>query len=210
MARLILPGSVEYSLATQKATSAAPGLSPEKRAVADVTEFQRFKQEVNIQEGFDKQRALNIVDNGRSVANEQARMGKMLSNADLEKRLKVLNANIHVEEAMSNASVLGIYILGNFGELPNGEKLNKRFVCRMDRGWMTEGDVHKFKLVKRLIQTNPPEWEYIPELDVNDMRRGWRSILATLLKGGYITEAGIMRVFGPPSWDSANWQQATT
>ena len=209
MGKIILPDSVEAQLMKRAVSSAAPGLSPESRFVETKKQFSKFKHDHFAQEGFDKARALNRSDNGRSIADEQAKMGKAMSSADFEKRLKVLNPNILVEPAIGNSNILGVYVLGNFGTLPNGEPLRKRHLCRMDRGWMTEGDVHKFKMVKRLVQTHPPVYEDIPELDASSIRRGWRSILMVLMKAGVLTKAQVDKAFGLPSWDSYYWQAQT-
>lgn len=217
MGKLILPDQVEWSLLRQKATSAAPGLSANARAIQDIGEFKKYKQDVNFSEAIQSYRNLDICDNGRTLSNHEAKIGKRLSSTDLEKRLKSLNPNIHVEPAMNYPGILGVYVLGNFGTLPNGQSFNKKFVCRMDRGWLTEGDISNIKYVRRLVQTDPPVWDMVPEVDEDSLghkdvglKRGWRSILATLLKGGYITESGVFRVFGPPTWDSARWQSVTT
>lgn len=198
MSKLILPNSVDWALQGQRTSSAAPSLSPEKRYVQDRTEFSQFKTETVLKEGFDEQRQ-SFMDGEIAMNVMEAQVGKAMKSDEVEKRLGKLNANLIFEVSKADSGKVGVYLLDRM--LPEG----RRFLVGMERGWCPEWTQTKYEMEKRMTVSNPiPKYEWFKKY-VSE-KRGWRKVLASLIRSKVVTRAGCDRLFGIAR-NSKRWKE---
>jgi hypothetical protein len=116
----------------------------------------------------------------------EAQIGKPFHAGDFIKRLKTLNSSLHFEVAKADSRYMGVYVIDR--SRPEG----KRHLFGMESGFLPEFSV--------LHQDD--EGHFSRET------RGWRTVLARLIKSRLITEAAAIKTFGVPSRASLKWQQA--
>lgn len=141
-------------------------------------------------------------DGDISTANSLAQLGRPMSSADVITRLKRMNNNLHFERAIADPKLMGIYLI-------RSEEPKKRFVCGMEAGYMPEFSVQHTKQKRVPDPDNPGRWLSVPE--ISGETRGWRTVLARLLRNRLITMPQIDRYFNPSyGRSSERWQRLTT
>jgi hypothetical protein len=186
----------------QKVSSSAPSLSPDKRLITDCKELSKFRHDSAIDKGFAEQRRNAAMDGSRPMDTAEAQVGRPMSHDMVQKRLETLNRNLIFQVSPADNTKVGIYILDKTATE------GRRFIMGMEHGWAPEFTIRKLRWVKRLVVANPvPQYEDIPEYAGE--KRGWRKVLAVLIRGRYISKVGAEKAFGLPTLDSKQWQELT-
>lgn len=157
----------------------------ESKKADDITEKTR-----NLVAFQEARKAETIADDaGRNVTNQE-QAGRWLAPLKLKRALKQLNPNFHFEIAHGDPSKTGIYLndgVSNQGTLYHG----LRFICGMESGYSPEFSIR--------IEKNG---EMTKEV------RGWRTVLATLIRSRLIEKYETETLFKIHSGrDSENWQK---
>lgn len=163
----------------------SPALSPEKRFQGDKQNFLRAKQRAAFLEGESRKKAATVELDGRSRTNKQAQLGHALPWYVITERLSKLNSSLIFEASRGDSTKMGIYVSDSRVQ-PEG----KRFICGFEKGIS-------------------PEFS-IAEVDASGetkaIVKGWRTVLASLIKERLINATGAFLLFGPPTRASKNWQ----
>lgn len=123
----------------------------------------------------------------------EAVMGKSLHHMELMRRLRMCNRSLYFELSTATKR-FGLYY-------PDPEAKG------------TSQAPHVRYLGMTIAQGMNPE--FTPKFtnergELKSVETGYRSVLARLLRQGFITEPQIMKYFGVPSRTSQRWQSATT
>jgi hypothetical protein len=178
-------------------TAGLPALSPELRGAISKIQEQRDRNRQLLKDEIKREASLTSSDASFDVTDKEQQMGRPLSRSELERRLLLCNKNFIFETSIMDSSKAGVYLL-----TPTG----KQFLC----GYMN-GVSPEFSIVV-------PEDKEIPDPDgtgewqkVRGMKtevRGWRTVLAMLIKNRAITQVQADRVFETHlGRDSQNWQK---
>lgn len=127
-----------------------------------------------------KKAALLEPDGDRPASDMAAQMGKPLMGLEVKNRLKRLNTNLYFERSPLTG-MDGIYFYPGIGE--------RRYLFCMEAEFTPEFSV-------RITHSETGKFKEF---------RGYRTVLARLIKQGYITEAGAEKEFGLPSRSSQRW-----
>ena len=141
-------------------------------------------------------------DGAMDVTQPDQRLGRPLHVDEMRRRLLKMNSNLRFEVSLRDPSKVGIYMLSQLRN-PETKGFDRIFVCGMENGIMPE-----FSIIHPAEVTMPhptdPGFHVVREMDVET--RGWRTVLAALLKCRLITAPGIEKYFPVNLGTSANWQ----
>lgn len=180
----VLPMSADKGLVS----SGIPALTTSLRSKIAAKELQAFKQQVCVSEGEQREQELSSPDGDVPTTVLEAQMGRPMTSAEIIKRLEKLNPNLVFERAVSDPSMMGIYLLDS--RVHGGRK----FLMGFEFGYSPEFTVNGKDANGRYQE-----------------KRGWRQILARLARLGYISLAGAERLFDTARGrQSCNWQRLTT
>lgn len=187
---------MEY--AKGRMTAGLPALLPGKRRKWDTVYRTRDTDRRNLREQYERDSATTSPDGGHAVTSLEQQLGRPMTSQQVIQRLEKLNPYLHFEVSISDPTKMGIYRLS-----PEG----KRFICGMERGFMPEFSVRHGEDIEM------PS----PDLDgtkktvrrITRETRGWRTVLARLVRAGLLRVPDIERTFAF-SRDSKNWKELTT
>lgn len=121
-----------------------------------------------------------IADAGRERTDIQAQIGRAMSQADIEARLKKCIVGVRFERSVANPSATGIYV-------------NNQFITAFSTGVSPE-----FSLMEKTEHGHGRE-----------LIRGWRTMLSQLVRKGYVGQASAEKAFGIlKGKESQRWYQA--
>jgi hypothetical protein len=151
-------------------------------------------------EALEKESAASDVRDGETDTSVlEAQIGRPLTSLQLEQRLKKCNSSLYFERAIADPTKTGIY------QIREGQKF---FLLGMEAGYMPEFSV-------RHVET-----EKVPDTEIDGATverrkfvsetRGWRTVLARLLRNGLVTVGQIEQYFQVSSGRSSQtWQLYT-
>lgn len=168
-----------------KVTAGIPGLSPEKRGRADYFWQKRDRLQTLCADVEGRRRAAASPDGDRPTHLKEAQKGIELHSTVIIQRLLKLNPSLIFERSLADKSKTGIY------HIAEGEK---RFIVGMESEMNPE------------FETKPLD----SKGECKTTLRGWRTVLARLIRNRFITPTGTAAMFGSPSKSSKNWQVFTT
>lgn len=183
-------------------------------------EAQRLRDWVSQQYSY----TLYLDNNDLSPANAERQMGRAMTSADLEVRLKKLVPNLHFERNPANATKKAVYLIH-----PSGKK---EFICAYENGFMPEHSVMRTKeedlpdpsypapgIMHHVERKDLPRHEFVPgegykfdgvqpgfkrlRMVWGEAKRGWRTVLIKLVLRGLTTPAAVEAIFGSddrPEW----------
>lgn len=139
----------------------------------------------------------------------EKQLGTPLSSVEFTRRLQCMNKDLIVEPSNSDSTKAGIYIVRPRKQPDGSERVEKMFVCGMERGFMPERSVRHMRMQQ---MPNPDPLLKHTFMDVpvfSKETRGWRTVLARLLRVRLITQPQIDQHF-PVNLHSRNWKVLTT
>jgi hypothetical protein len=181
-----------------KVTAGIPSLLPAKRQAIDVRQKSRAFSDQAISEKVKQMEATVQEDDGVSVTNSLAQTGRAMTSSEVILRLKKMNRSLWFEPSILSPSVMGIYVI--LGD-------EKKFICGMERGWMPEFSIRHTK--DEEVPDGSGGWRKVATFQRET--RGWRTVLARLLRDRLISMPQIDKFFNPLGGRSSqNWQTLTT
>lgn len=168
---------------------------------------QRYREDID---GAIQRKTSTVAKDGDILTtNFEQQLGHPLSSAEFIRRLQVMNPSLIVEPSLADSTKMGIYIPRRRRQDDGSERLEKQFICGMERGFMPERSVRHKKVVD-MPNPDPLLKNTFVQTEVfYKETRGWRTVLARLLRARLITMPQIQRHF-PVSLNSRNWQVLTT
>lgn len=179
---------------------------PEKRAELDTRAISREVTREAIQESVEAERRDLAPDGDADVKDSLAQMGRPLAATEVHRRLLKLNRNLHFERANADPNLYGVYVIENRRNPATGNtETNKRHLCGMGAGMLPEFFQPHYR--ERRLPDPQNDGQYITVLEADGCTRGWRSVLAILIKERLITESGASRMFDVNAGRSSEkWQ----
>ncbi len=190
---------MDNALLVGKVTAGLPALSPQLRSRVDTV---RRTRAMNRQALLDTlERESYAADSGGLGGNDlEYQIGRPLTAAQFEQRIRRCNPNLLVERSRADPTKRGVY------RVEDGER---RFICGMESGYMPEFSVRHIEMQEIPDPDIAGHWQKIPKF--KGETRGWRTVLARLLRHRVIEPAAIERWFEiSQGRSSRNWQLLTT
>jgi hypothetical protein len=190
---------------TGRVTAGLPSLTPGLRGAIFRSRLQREMSRQRLLDHIGRESSTTAPDGAIDTTSPEAQLGIPLSVAEMQKRLLLCNSNFHFEISLHDSTKMGIYILENRDGVTS-----KRFLCGMMNSVMPERSIRvpKQKSVPSPKYGEDGAWQTIGVIDVEI--RGWRTVLAMLLRSKLITQAQIEKFWPLSSGQSKNWQKLTT
>lgn len=143
------------------------------------------------------------------TTNLEQQIGQPLSSPEFIRRLQAMNQDFVVDPTLTDPTKMGIYVVRPQKQDDGSLRTEKVFICGLTRGFMPERSVRHMKR-ERMPNPDPHNKGTFIDVDVfTKETRGWRTVLAKLLRFRLITEAQIAKHF-PPNLNSRNWKLLTT
>lgn len=142
-------------------------------------------------------------DAGRPVTSLSAQAGKPLMHVQFVEKLRRINSNFLYEQSISFPDRGGIYM---FQRQPDGA-YRKTFLCGCGYGWMPEFTIRRFK--KEMVPDHKIQGGWLERKIPDEPTMGWRTVVARLLRGRYISEGEVTKAF-PNLMPSRKWQTLCT
>lgn len=191
----------ERDFLAAKATSGLPGLSPVRRFFSDKIRRNQEQNRLNLLAELEREQTCAApVDGETDTTNLKAQLGRPLESKEVERRLGKCNSRLLFERSISDDSKVGVYVV---------EGDAKRFVCGMEFGYMPEFSVRHIEKQRIPDPTIEGHWREVPKFTRET--RGWRTVLARLLRERLITESQVESQFEISAGRSSyHWQALTT
>lgn len=185
-------------------TAGIPSLTPERRGSISALRAHREKSRLLLKDEIGRNENTVTSDGGINVCSSVEQMGRPMFATQITSRLRRCNSNLSFETSKADPSKVGIYLIEN-----RDGKVEKRFICGMESGISPEFSIRHHKDTRVPDPDVPGHWQTVRTFDRET--RGWRTILARLLRSGIITQPQIDQFFNPAvGRSSRNWQLLTT
>ncbi len=196
-------------VAGNRVTAGLPGLSPFLRNLKDIREKTRAFSNDCLKEDKQKKEVTTALDGQVDVTNASAQMGRPLSSKQVEQRLSKMNSNLWFETSLRDSTKTGIYVIELSPNVITGNsETHKRFVCGMESAFMPERSVRHYR--KKRVPDPDVHGHFQEVKEFTGETRGWRTVLARLLRERLIRKGQIDSFFPMDAGNSANWQALTT
>lgn len=152
-----------------------------------------------------------LVPDGKVDVTDHGASGKMLSTQDFCSRMRLCNSNFLFEVSVSDPTKMGCYMMLQHDDPIQrlaDSSYHKRFIIGMENGWMPEFTIRKFVEKDMPDPANPSLMKKVREF--TDMKRGWRAVLAILLRRRFLNVPDIETHFPALYRESKYWHDATT
>lgn len=176
----------EEAIAKGRVSAGLPALDPLSRTLQDYRAEQQAKTRQMVAEAEQKQSALVAPDGDRPTHLMEAQLGRPMTSGEIIKRLKRLNPNLLFERSIADPSIMGIYVAEK-------NEYGRRHLFGFEFGYSPEYSVRTTDAEGRFREV-----------------RGWRTVLARLIRTRMISKEAAENAFGIPTLDSKNWQTLTT
>ncbi len=193
---------------TDYVTAGAPAVTSQIRQRRMVQERTRHLSNLELAEQAERDSVTVAPDGDIDTTNGAAQVGRSMTSDQVKKRLLKCNGNFWFEISAADSSKIGIYVIENRPDTLGIMQKDKRFVVGMQNGWMPEFSIRHFK-EKQVPAGDNVNWETKKEFARET--RGWRTVLARLLKERLITAPQIEAYFKVSQGRSSQmWQAITT
>ena len=135
-------------------------------------------------------------DSRFDVSSLESQMGRVYSSATFQRKLLLCNDKFTFERSKGYPELSGVYLT-----LPTSEK---RFLCGFPSDFIPEYSLIK-PTYRQTLSANKKDMIEILD-DVEELKRGWRTVLVRLLKKGYITQNDIVKYFLPEYNQRMAWE----
>jgi hypothetical protein len=140
-------------------------------------------------------------DGDRPTTTLEAQLGRPLTRIQFEQRLKKCNSNLFTEVSNAFPDKAGIYVMDSLPDSTGVLRKQKRFITGLMNGFMPEFSVRHVEMEKVPNPSCPGEMTERPKF--TGETRGWRTVLATLIRSKIISPTAAERNFellnGPQS-----------
>jgi hypothetical protein len=166
-------------------------------------EAQREKHDTIAREVDSKRLQAIAADGVRPTTDVQAQMGHIMRGEEVRKKLRKLNSNFHFEVSISDPTRMGIYLRDGVSNMDTPRHKGLLFLMGMEKDLCPEFSV-RFTRHESFWNTETDR-EDTREIFAGEMR-GWRTVIARLLRRGLFMHADMLREF-PDTDRSKNWHQ---
>lgn len=188
---------------TQYITAGLASVTPEIRQGRLIRERTRHLSDLEVKEQAIRDSYTVAPDGNFDTTDNESQLGRPMTSDDVKRRLGKLNKNLHYEVSSADTSKLGIYVIENRPDSLGVMQKGKRFVVGMQNGWMPEFSIRHY--VNENVPNASGEWEV--QKKFTKETRGWRTVLARLIKEKLITRAKADAYFAVNAGRSSrNWQ----
>ena len=192
----------------KKPAKRGPDASREERiAYEEKAEDSRARNDSHVLSARAKAAETTAPDASFDVTNLLQQMGRPLTTQQVMERLGKINRNFYFEVSNACASRMGIYLITPMkDETTGGIRTGKRFLCGMENGYMPEFSVRHSEMEEFPRMFPDVGTELVPVM--KSETRGWRTILARLIKLRVITLTQAEKWFDLPlGRGSKNWKE---
>lgn len=173
-------------------------LDPQKRHATLVREHTLYQQRKHLLEQLERDASAIEDDNSADVTSPEQQLGNSLSFSYIKKRLMKCNPNFHFERSINKPDRYCLYLLGGG---------RKDFVMAMEAGYSPERSVRAVR-EEELPDPNNPEGTITHRVPYKEATRGWRTVLARLIRKRLITVEQARRYFPiNKGHNSRNWHR---
>lgn len=141
-------------------------------------------------------------DDTRPTTDMQAQMGQIMRGEEVRKKLRKLNPNFHFELSKADPSRMGIYLRDGVSNMDTPNHKGLLFIMGMEKDFCPEFSV-RFTKEEKFWDTEK-DCEATRESFAGEMR-GWRTVIARLLRRGLFMYSDMLREF-PETSQSKNWR----
>lgn len=180
-------------------TAGFAALTPDLRDAISKARQERERNRALLREDIQRERLTTSPDGDIPVTSLQAQMGRALMGYQIIQRLKRCNPNLVFEVSLHDKTKTGIYL-----KTPTG----KQFLCGMQTQLSPEFSVRVPETKEIPHPDNTGEWVKVQGIKTET--RGWRTVLAMLIRSKAITLEQAERHFEVNlGRSSKNWQTIT-
>lgn len=197
------PGSVARDERVQRSSSTAPALSALQRAIADRKGYSLQRSIDTVSDQMERDAHYIAPDGDRPRDVKEAGIGKPMAGLEVQRILKTLCPSILFEDSPVKGRICLNYVLRDevLGQI-------KHNICSMERGLMPEFSILNVK-EEQMMNKETGGVQTLRKIDeLNPETRGWRTVLAKLIRAGIIGSGTIEKAFGTPTHTSKKWQDA--
>lgn len=173
--------------------------------------FERTKQlgDNAVKHDWETNSVTHAPDGERPTTSLEAQLGRPLSRTQIEQRLKLCNPNLFTETAKANPKKAGIYIVQRLPDELGVLRSQKKFITGMESGFSPEFSVRH--TVDEEVPNPSCPGEITKRKKFIGETRGWRTVLATLIRSGFLDSASATKHFETnKGQESKNWKILTT
>jgi hypothetical protein len=181
--KLEVPADVQRAYAKQRVT--LPSVTPAARFAQDSVAITRKFSDDAVKEAEWKRNDAVGDDNGRPRDDMEAQMGRILTGAEVEAKLRKLAPCLTFEDSKAFPTRRLIY------RPEPREKEGKKLIAAMEKGPMPEFSV---------ILKPTEKW-----IEPSEIKRGWRTVLGHCIVSRMVSPERVVREFGIPTHDSEKW-----
>jgi len=177
----------------------------------EAEKYQRTRQlsDDAVKRDWERNLETHAEDAGRPSTDIFAQMGRPLARIEVEKRLLKCNPNFFFEISKSDPSKSGVYIAEPLPDELGVLRRQKKFLTGMESGISPEFSVRHVVPERVPNPSCPGEWMDRPKF-IGETR-GWRTVIARLVRSKHLELEGAKRIFEIESgMQSKNWKNLTT
>lgn len=187
-----------------RVTAGLPSVTPDLRLHGDKIQVALHRKRQLLMEDLERTVETTAKDGEMDTTNSLTQMGRTMCTPDIIKRLEKLNSRFIFEVSKAYPDLMGIYTVRHS---EGGSQ--KVFVCgMMNAPNVPEFSIRNFREKKIPSPAGDGNWETTREF-VSEIR-GWRTVLARLIRERHLTYEAVDRVFEVSRGrDSHNWKLLT-
>jgi hypothetical protein len=166
----------------------------EKRKKRQVYDRTKELSDAAVKRDWENNFVTHAPDGDRPTTSLESQLGRPLTRLQFEQRLKKCNTNLFTEVSNAFPDKAGIYVMDNLPDPSTGTmRKRKRFITGMMNGFMPEFSVRHVEMEEVPNPSCPGEMTQRPKF--TGETRGWRTVLATLIRSRIITSGSAEKNF---------------
>jgi len=182
----------------------------EKHRRASVYERTKQVADAAVRKDWESNFVTHAPDGDRPTTSLEAQLGRPLTRIQIEQRLKKCNPNLFIETSIADKTKAGVYTVAGVVDELGVIRKQKMFITGMESGFSPEFSVRHIEYEEVPNPSCPGEMTKRPKF--KGETRGWRTVLAALLRSRHLNYEEMNREFeiSNKGQQSRNWQVLTT
>jgi hypothetical protein len=173
-----------------------------------VFERTRDLSDAAVKRDWDSNFVTHAPDGDRPTTEFDAQIGRPLFRNQIEQRLKLCNPDLFIEQSIADPKKAGVYTVTGVADELGVVRRQKKFIVGMESAISPEFSVRHVEYEEIPNPSNPAEMTKRPKF--TGETRGWRTILAALIRGKYVTRGSAEKHFEiNKGQQSRNWHVLT-
>lgn len=178
-----------------------------RHAAIGVVERTRHVSRRALADQIERDAVTVISDNKVDVTDANAQMGVKMHRTTLVDKVRRVCSKLFYETSNNYPEQGGFYTMGPDPINPMRSEPVKRFLIGCGSGWMPEFSIRHAETKRVPDPDNPAAWKTIQTF--SHETRGWRTVVAALLRHGYLKVSDIEHEFPRLYRESQRWHEAT-